>query len=80
MLQNEKISVLKEITEHNHKVLEERNYDTTNINDIYIIESKSGQEIYDFFHDESMIYNVDPFDYYNNKELEKVINEWKNKK
>lgn len=69
---------LLKIVEHNKKLLESVNYDVnqgmSNGLEIYLFhDTKTGQEIYDLFKDATMKFNVNPFDEYDEEDLEEFI-------
>lgn len=69
---------LLKIVEHNKKLLESVNYDVnqgmSNGLEIYLFhDTKTGQEIYDLFKDATMRFKVNPFDKYDEEDLEEFI-------
>lgn len=67
---------LKEMVDYNYKQLEKVDFDQNQAENLYTIES-NGQEVYDFFHDETMRDKVDPIEYYGKEKLEHISKHFK---
>lgn len=73
---NKKLEILKNIVEYNYKILDETDYNVDDKRLYDIVDDNRGVVTYDFFHDESLRDTVEPYSYYDNKELERVIKKW----
>lgn len=71
-------NILKDIVAHNENQMEKAGYDQTYAEDLYVVD-KYGQDVYDFFMDETFRESVDPVEYYGKEELLKVIKKWKSR-
>lgn len=67
--------ILREIISYNERQLLKVGGDQTYADDLITLES-NGQEVYDFFLDETMRETVEPFEYYGKDKIKDVINTW----
>lgn len=69
------IRYLRDIVEHNNREMERVGGDQTYAEGLYTLES-NGQDVYDFFLDETMRDYVEPLEYYKKEKIEEVVNRW----
>lgn len=77
MNNNEKKAILREIISYNEKQLLKDGGEQTYVENLITLES-NGQDVYNFFLDETMRETVEPFEYYGKDKIKDVINTWMN--
>lgn len=70
------LEALKEIVSHNEKQMAAADGDQGQAENLYTIDFE-GFAVYDFFSDESLRFDVNPFEYYDREELENVVKRFK---
>jgi hypothetical protein len=68
------IPLLSDIVDHNEKILEQEENIPSDVHTFTF--EHNGQDIYDFFHDETLRKSVYPHEYYPIDKLKKVVAEW----